>query len=267
MIQVGQQGLIFPTAVEWKGWLENNVVRAPIQLTYNDDKAKAQGNVRPAQLINLLAEVFALELPEIEQVTVNEIPETDGTVTAVPIGKTVFSAGYPDVLMEELSRADNTTVPLSVLGNYVTYELREPITMLAGLSGPMVEGTREQRPRVRGHAYGPNGEILEIQGQKHYYEMSLTCWSRSTKIVEFLADLVQDVMSLYTGWLTSKGVCQISYASRTSLGGITSQDLLSRPKLIRLPNRVLTYLVVLDRQYVIRKPLITKIDVGVDSIQ
>lgn len=277
MIQWGIPNLVFPTAREWKSnVIDNILLTEPVTLVYPPDLGyppqRAQGNIRPAQLFDLLVDVFNAEFFQYDttvdppvlrdafssRMVTPALSDTNPT-TGLPegaIGKTFFTYAYPDVLMENIDPLPGQ-VPQPLVDNYITYRLEEPSTTLQGLTGPIMTGNHEQRPRRREVVSDATGNQYEIQGQRHTYHMHLEVWSPSNKKADYLADWVQDIMVAYGGWLMSMGVQDIAYGWRD----INSPELAGKAPTIRLPRRELTYIVILDRHYVLKKGIINQINI------
>lgn len=276
MIQWGIPNLIFPTAREWKSnVIDNILLTEPVTLVYPTGDAptqRAQGNVRPAQLFDLLVEMFNSEFYQYDttvdppvlidsfssRMVTPELSDINAT-TGLPegsIGKTFFTYAYPDVLMENIN-PEIGQAPQPLVSNYITYRLEEPSTTLQGMTGPIMTGNHQQRPTRREVVTDDIGNQYEIQGQRHTYHMHLEIWSPSNKKADYLADWVQDIMVAYGGWLISKGVQDIVYGWRD----ISSPELAGKAATIRLPRRELTYIIVLDRHYVLKKGIINQINI------
>jgi hypothetical protein len=253
MIRWGIPNLEYPTAALWKSQVIDQYMPAtPVTLVYPTDthRQRAQGNIRgAAQLYNLFAEVFAQELPYLATRSIQDINNT-------LLGKTFFHYAYPDSLIENINPAP-AAQPKPQIDNYVTYRMREPNSLLQGLTGPTVQGNHEQRPRQREIVTDAEGNQYEIQGQRHTYEVHLEIWSPDNTKADYLCDWVEDIMAMYGGWIISKGVQDLIYGWRD----IPSPDLINRPT-SRLCHRELVYLVVLDRHYVLRKQSINQISIG-----
>jgi hypothetical protein len=276
MIQWGIPNLVFPTAREWKSnVIDNILLTEPVTLVYPTGDAptqRAQGNIRVAQLFDLFVEMFNTEFYQYDN-TVNPpvlrdtfssrmiTPELSdiNAVTGLPegaIGKTLFTYAYPDALMENIDPVvGQPSQPL--VDNYITYRLEEPATTLQGLTGPIFTGTHQQRPTRREVVEDDIGNKYEIQGQRHTYHLHLEIWSPSNKKADYLADWVQDIMVAYGGWLVSKGVQDIAYGWRD----INAPPLIGKAATIRLPCRELTYIIILDRHYVLKKGIINQINI------
>ena len=252
-LRFGQKDLVYPTAAEWRSQvLEQFIPTTDPVLIYptGQGRQRAQGNIRPAKMFDLFAEIFRLELPYI---AARSLQDTNNTL----IGSTLFAYAYPDALMENINPVPNIT-PRRLVDNYITYRLREPHTALQGMSGPLYQGTHEQGPRLRETVIGTDGNTYEIHGQQHLYEVHFEIWAPGNKKADYLCDWVEDVLTLYCGWIISKGVKDMAYGWREMSG----LETITKTPPGRIVQRELVYWIVLDRQFIIKKPLITTIEIG-----
>jgi len=260
MLKFGQKDLSYAgqTAAQWKSEvLERFLLSNPVTLDYDTlptdgsvPPLRAFGNIRPAKLFDLFSEVFAVELPQIE---LRSLQDRNSTL----LGKTSFTYAYPDALMENVYPTPGIA-PQRLVDNYITYRLKEPMSSLQGLTGPIFQGNHEQRPRVRESIKDTDGNTYEIHGQRHIYELHLEVWAPGNKKADYLVDWVEDVIAMYGGWMISKGVQDLVYGWRE----MTGFEAMPKSPTGRIFQRELVYLVVLDRQYIIKKPVITAIEVG-----
>ena len=252
------------TAAEWKAYVDSVRPIAPALQYDATSRSRAQGNVSANQLFDLFVELLACEMENLGQIkvrplinpTTHEVETENGEVVYQTVGPTQFTYAYPDELLEVMITSPTVGIATPIVGNYITFKLESP-SALQGMTGPVTEGNREQRPRFREVVDGSNGEKYTIQGQLEYYTLTLEVFSRSNAIADVLLEWVNDTVAWYAGWLISKGVKQLTKVTPRMVPSLEAL-LKQRPRIV---TRGVSYLVELERLYVVSQTTINQISI------